>query len=104
MTSGSEPGSREPRRNEELWRAGSYKELELCMDRLKDTRGQAYRELWHVYVRGYAPADLEAEVWAKYGLWLLEEWMPPWVFVPLELSENAGYLEAEAKTYHRGKA
>lgn len=94
--------SSRPPAKSSLWDEGSYHELHRCLDALKarnddpDWRGCH----WHVWRRYVSGERFETRTPWKLdkGLRFLEEKMPGDVFVPVEVSENGGFLPSDAKT------
>jgi hypothetical protein len=93
-TGGTE--SRAPSRNHELWHQGSYGALEKAVDSLPPF---AAIRFWVFYIRAKGPFRHEHKPHPVLGR--VERLMPREVFVPAEISEAAGFLPAEAKTYSR---
>jgi hypothetical protein len=94
-------GSR-PLHHSELYHAGSYHDLDLCLEQLKH---RAPRIHWHtirVYVEknptsdgnGLAPEGrrLRSLHKANLGVRWLEHAMPTFILVPVDLLENEGYV------------
>ncbi len=91
-------GSRAPSRNHELWHQGSYNALEKALGSIPP---YARLRFWVFYIRAKGPFDHEHKL-KHSALSRVERAMPREVFVPQEISEAAGFLPAEAKTYSRG--
>ncbi len=97
-------GSRPPAKSE-LWHEGSYHELHRCLDALKArNEDPAWRGVhWHVWRRYVTGDRFESRAPWKFdkGLAFLEESMPRDIFVPVEVSENGGFLPSDARTAAR---
>jgi hypothetical protein len=89
-------GSRAPSRNHELWRQGSYSALEKALAQVPP---YARLRFWVFYIRASGPFQHDHKAHAVLAR--VERLMPREVFVPQEISEAAGFLPAEAKTYSR---
>lgn len=102
-TGSHENSSREPLRNvsppERLWYAGSYRELERGLDALRLFCIPTYNATWARHVIG--KRDEKTATKAALGVEWLSGRMPRSIYVPTEISENAGYLYSEAKEYAR---
>lgn len=101
---GGEIGSRSPRYSS-LWREGSYRELELCLDYMAR---RSPRIRWHLIncyqKREHAKAGLQPkQAIADKGLDWLERVLRN-VYVPQSISENAGYTTTEAQTYAKPRS
>lgn len=98
--------SRAPSRNHELWhqasygrRQNSYADLELALESLPP---YVRLRFWVFYVRAKGPFRIYPEKHTHHAaFYRLARCMPKEVFVPAEISEAAGFLPAEAKTYSR---
>lgn len=93
---GSSASSRSPRRNELLWREGSYRDLERVLERIPARSRLAF---WLRYIRthrGFNPAEKPSKL-----LTLVARRMPRFIYVPADVSQAAGYLESEAKEFSR---
>lgn len=97
--------SRAPSRNHELWHQGSYAALERALAELPP---YARLRFWVFYVRTRGPLTSPGSFKHEHNphavLGRVEWLMPREVFVPAEVSEAAGFLHAEAKTYCRCSA
>lgn len=83
-----------------LYHAGSYPQLERCLDQL---RQQAPRIHWHVvrhYVQRNPTSDGNGKApegtplrdrKARLGLAWIDKHMPAFIMVPVDILENAGY-------------
>lgn len=84
----------------ELWREGSYADVQRGLDRL---RTSGFRSIyWHTveaYVNGH-PASARRRK-ADAGVDLLAKWLPGNIYVPQSIAENAGYPITEAKAAAR---
>lgn len=98
---GSRPSSRAPGRNPELWRAGSYWDLERVLDGLPS-------RVWFYAAwcggtfdpeRGSGKARFREHPLAVAALVVVSARMPADVFVPAVISEAAGYLPGDAKRW-----
>lgn len=87
-------GSRPPARSA-IWAEGSYQQLWRCLDEMKTPYPKIHRHIVAFYVD---PAPWARKSVAEKGIELLDRRMPANVFVPQEISENAGFLPGEAKT------
>lgn len=96
------PGSRLLVRSA-LWLEGSYADLERLLDELRSVNVGQYRAFWAQRVCGQT-LEKAAERDASYHAagWITKR-MPPTIFVPTDISENAGYLQAEAKAFAKPK-
>lgn len=95
-----------PHRNEELWLRGSYKELERSVEHLRELHHGLYRAFHKVFVHdpyNKIKPDYSADLLADAidGFKIVDKLMPRDVFVPADISENAGYLKSEAKQYNK---
>ena len=88
--------SRAPSRNYQLWHQGSYRDLERA---LALTPPYVRLRFWVFYIRAKGPFNHEHTQHSVLGR--VQRLMPREVFVPAEISEAAGFLPAEAKTYSR---
>jgi len=88
--------SRAPSRNHELWYQGSYRNLERA---LALSAPYVRLRFWVFYIRAKGPFKHEHKPHSVLGR--VARLMPREVFVPVEISEAAGFLPAEAKTYSR---
>ncbi len=91
--------SRLPSRGE-LWEEGSYYDLERCLDAMRQPYPKISRHLIAFYVDA-TPPKWARKVYAEKGVELLMRFMPSNVFVPQEISENAGFLPSDAKVAAR---
>lgn len=87
-----------------IWREGSYAEFEQASNTLRDQLNPAHRWFWRVYVTRTARIlDLAphkkhlAEQSLTYVVKETKRRGHGNIFVPLEISENAGFSEVEAK-------
>jgi hypothetical protein len=106
----SKPGFREPTRSH-LWREGSYWEFELALDDLREIAPKRHRWFWAVYVRRsqrleqLAPHKRHA---AEQALTFLVartlQLARGNIYVPVDISENAGYSASEAKSARKPRA
>lgn len=84
-----------------LYHAGSYAELERCMDTLRTIAPRIHWHIIRVHVekplrkRGQPPVTDQGRKLrdrkARLGVDWLEKHMPAFVMVPVDLLENAGY-------------
>jgi len=88
--------SRAPSRNHELWHQGSYAQLERAVFGLPP---YARIRFWVFYIRTQGPFRHDHKPHSVLGR--ASRLMPREVFVPAEISEAAGFLPVEAKTYSR---
>ena len=102
-TGGGEPTSRILARNYDLWSAGSYSDLEHCLTALHLHAPSVHWHTWEGCVKGRWNGPTRNHK-AERGVTWLKEVMPSNVFVPAEISENAGYTPSEARTYERSRA
>lgn len=99
-------GSRPPAKSE-LWEQGSYHALYRCLDALKaqsNSDDPKWRGVyWHTWCRYVTGDTLKTDdLWkSEKGLTFLEETMPSDVFVPQEVSENAGHSPSDSKAAAR---
>lgn len=89
--------SKAPTRTE-LWHQGSYYELGKALDSLKAPCPKIYRHTIAFF--------MDQEKWARkstaeIGVQALMKLMPRNIFVPQEISENAGFTPGEAKAAAR---
>lgn len=93
-----------PSRNRQLWDRGSYDELEKVLERLRQHSAYLYYAFYTVFVydahhrisRNYSRATLTNTLEAAK---LIRKWMPEEIYVPYDVSRNAGYLASDAKMY-----
>ena len=97
---GDHPASRLLGRNLDLWYAGSYAQLEDCLDELKRIAPHFHFATWHHFVRLTLDGARRKEM-AECGLRYLMVAMPENVYVPADISEANGYLSSEAVAYQR---
>lgn len=88
-----------PNREGYLWHRGSYKDLELALDRLRQVDRQLYRRFWRCYVGQWSPFPAEDEDWS--GLTRIDSLMPSFLYVPADISVALGYLPGDADDYER---
>jgi hypothetical protein len=105
--SSSRAGARIPSRNAELWHAGSYAEFESACNLLRVSARKQHGWFWRVYVIGddHGMSVPHKKHWAEQALTFVLKRMEQLgggnIFVPMEVSENAGYSQAEAKSARR---
>jgi hypothetical protein len=75
----------------ELWSAGSYAELELAMAKANGHR----RTFWREHILARRPFDSTE----TNSIEAISQLMPDNVYVPLDVSEAAGFLTGEAKPW-----
>jgi hypothetical protein len=102
--SGDPATSREPRRNRELWREGSYRRLERALDELRQWNRAVYRDTWDCHVLRDYSINGARQARAHLGVALIALAMPSSIYVPTSISENAGYEPSDAKQYARKDA
>lgn len=91
--------SRPPAKSEELWNEGSYGELWSCLDVMKTRYPKMHR---HVLACHVSPEPWGDRRYAEAAIRVLDKrLMPSNVYVPQEISENAGFLPSDAKTATR---
>lgn len=100
---GGKPGSRSLLRSSRLWSDGSYPELERAMNLLQLHDRRKHNWFTRLYVAREKPAQLAAHKMAAavQGLTYVEKHMPDNIYVPVEISENGGFLPGEALTARR---
>jgi hypothetical protein len=90
-----EAGSRPPLRNEDLWRHGSYSDLERIVDELPVSHRRTF---WSEHITARDPfKSTEFKTVVMVG-----SFMPQSIYVPASISEAAGFLPSEAKVFSRG--
>ena len=112
-----------PRRNEALWEFGSYEPFEKAMDHLREEHHDLYAAFHRIFVHDpfvrTTSVPLPGDRWgAKHykptysktlfsqalaGFKIIDKLMPREIFVPQDVSENAGYLRGEAKQYQKAR-
>ena len=97
-----------PHRNEDLWLRGSYKELERSVEHLRELHHGLYRAFHKVFVHdpyNKIKPDYSADLLADAidGFKIVDKLMPRDIYVPMDISENAGYLKSEAKQYQKAR-
>ncbi len=83
---------------QELWREGSYREIEACLDYLAVKNPRVRWHLVHLHEQPH-PRGFKSG-YSDLGLDWLESRLSD-VFVPQSVAENAGYSLSEAKAYMR---
>lgn len=78
--------------HDDLWTAGSYAELDLVMGSMNGRRRDFSRAYLAVAFKHQPLHQLEVLQYVADG-------MPRNIYVPAEVSENAGYLASEAGVY-----
>jgi hypothetical protein len=95
-----------PTRNNALWLRGSYKELEQAMEHLQELHHGLFRAFHRVFIHdpyNKIKPDYNKDLLSDAidGFKMIDKMMPRDIFVPQDISENAGYLAGEAKQYSK---
>lgn len=88
------PASR-PLRRHELWDEGSYYELEQCLETMRERAKSIHWHTCQAYMNPKPPTSVRKRK-AELGVTFIRDRMTN-IFVPLEVSLNAGYAPGEAK-------
>jgi hypothetical protein len=83
-----------------VWHQGSYVDLQDWLERLKERSPSVHWHTLELYVYKRKARRRKADLGVSY----LHKQMPSNIYVPLEISENAGFSTTEAKAAARPKA